>query len=135
MSKIKHKRKSGVPKPSYVDRMTMKAIEEERKKKAWTQNVYYYTQQETLDAASLTLHAEFGFGPERLKRFREAFVEKFHEIQKLNQEDVDDPDREYSMQKFEQAMMDAWGPYYEPHSSRYDADYILAAPDKPVIDQ
>ena len=134
MSKIKHKRKTGTPKPSYVDRLNQKAAEAEAKKKAWTRNVYFYTQQETLDAASLTLHEVFGFEPERLKRFGEAFAEKFHEIQDLNREDKDDPDRDYSRQKFEQAMYEAWGEYYEPHDKRYNFDYVLEEPDKPVID-
>ena len=135
MSKIKHKRKTGTPKPSYVERLNQKSAEEEAKKKAWTTNVYYYTQQETLDAASLTLHDVFGFGPERLKRFAEAFMAKFHEIQELNRQDADDPDRDYSRQKFEQAMYEAWGEYYEPHEKRYDAKYILEEPGKPVIDR
>lgn len=106
-----------------------------QKKKDWTRNVYYYTQQETLDAASLTLHELYGFGPERLKRFGEAFIQKFHEIQKLNREDKDDPDREYSRKKFEDAMKEAWGPYYAPREERYDLPYVLDGQKGPVIDQ
>ena len=117
-SKLKHAVKRGTPQPNYQER-------QEAKKKAWTRNVYLFTQQETLDAASLTLHELYGFGPERLKRFGEAFIQKFHEIQELNREDKDDPDREYSREKFEKAMQEAWGPYYAPREERYDLPYIL----------
>ena len=106
------------------------------RKKAWTRNVYVYTQQETMDAASLVLHEIYGFGPERLKRFGEAFKAKFQEIQELDMSDSDDPDRVYSREKFENAMQEAWGQYYEPRELRYYwEDYVLESPNKPVIYQ
>lgn len=127
-SKLKHAVKRGTPKAPFTDRM-------KEKKMAWTRNVYMFTQQETLDAASLTLHELYGFGPERLKRFGEAFEKKFHEIQELNREDEDDADRVYSRQKFEDAMKQAWGDYYEPREVRYDMPYMMEGPGKPVVDQ
>lgn len=117
-SKLKHAVKRGKQTTPLAERM-------QEKKMAWTRNVYIFTQQETLDAASLTLHELYGFGPERLKRFGEAFSKKFHEIQQLNREDNDDPDREYSRAKFEEAMKDAWGPYYCERDKRYNLDYVL----------
>ena len=106
-----------------------------QKKKDWTRNVYYYTQQETLDAASLTLHELYGFGPERLKRFGEAFIKKFQEIQELSRSDGDDADRVYSRQKLEDAMKEAWGPYYAPREERYDLPYVLDDSGRAVVDQ
>ena len=127
-SKLKHAVKRGAGKGTYLERQT-------EKKQAWTRNVYAFTQQETLDAASLVLHDLFGLGPERLKRLGDAFVVKFSEIQELNRNDKDDPDRVYSREKFEAAMKAAWGPYYEPREVRYDKHYIMEAPGKPVVDQ
>jgi hypothetical protein len=127
-SKLKHAVRRDGGKNSYIDRL-------EQRKKAWTRNVYLFTQKETLDAASLTLHELYGFGPERLKRFGEAFMAKFHEIQELNRDDSDDPDREYSRQKFEEAMQEAWGPYYAPREERYAKDFIMQNTKGPVIDQ
>lgn len=128
MSKKKNAVKRGTPKAPLINRM-------QENKKAWTRNVYLFTQQETLDAASLTLHELYGFGPERLKRFGDAFTEKFHEIQELNRNDSDDPDREYSRQKFEEAMQEAWGTYYAPREERYAKDFIMQNTKGPVIDQ
>ena len=127
-SKLKHAVKRGKQTAPLAERM-------QEKKKAWTRNVYIFTQQETLDSASLTLHELFGFGPERLKRFGEAFTKKFHEIQQLNREDNDDPDREYSRAKFEEAMKDAWGPYYCPREERYANEYTIDEKGRVVIDQ
>ena len=127
-SKLKHAVKRGGNKAPLVDRM-------QQKKEAWTRNVYMFTQQETLDAASLTLHELYGFGPERLKRFGDAFTKKFHEIQELNRSDKDDPDREYSRAKFEDAMKTAWGPYYCPRNQRYENYYVLDDNGRVVVDQ
>ena len=126
-SRMKHAVKRGGQNVPLAERM-------QEKKKAWTRNVYIFTQQETLDAASLTLHELYGFGPERLKRFGEAFIQKFHEIQALNRSDSDDPNREYSRAKFEEAMKEAWGEYYSPREERYNLDYILED-GKAVVDQ
>lgn len=127
-AKMKHAVKKGSARAPLAERMA-------EKKKAWTRNVYMFTQQETLDAASLTLHEIYGFGPDRLKRFGEAFIAKFHEIQELNRNDNDDPDREYSRAKFEEAMKEAWGPYYSPREERYDLQYILDETGKAMVDQ
>lgn len=127
-AKLKHAVKRGGNKAPLVDRM-------QQKKEAWTRNVYLYTQQETLDAASMVLHELYGFGPERLKRFGEAFEEKFHEIQELNREDKNDPKREYSREVFERKMKEAWGPYYCPRDERYSKVYALDENERVVVDQ
>ena len=127
-SRMKHAVKRG----SYVAPLADRVKE---KKMAWTRNVYMFTQQETMDAASLTLHELYGFGPERLRRFGEAFEKKFHEIQELNRSDNDDPDREYSRAKFEEAMKAAWGEHYVPREVRYDFSYVLDESGRAVVDQ
>ena len=127
-AKMKHAVKRGKGTTSYADRLT-------QQKRDWTKNVYYFTQQETLDAASLTLHELYGFGPERLKRFGEAFIKKFQEIQELNKSDKDDAEREWSRQRFEDAMKEAWGPYYAPREERYDLPYALNDSGRAVVDR
>ena len=127
MSKKKGIKKGSAQAKAYAEQQTAR-------KQAWTRNVYEYTQQETLDAASLVLHDLFGFGPERLKRFGDAFIAKFHEIQELSREDGDDPDRVYSRERFETAMQEAWGPHYAPRYERY-AGMVVDRNGHPVIDQ
>lgn len=130
MSKSKQKhavRRDRNSKQTYSERL-------QQKKQGWTRNVYLFTQQETLDAASLALNEHFGFGPERLRRFAEAFIAKFTEIQKLNQEDRDDEDSVFSRQRFEDSMKAAWGPYYAPREVRYDMGFVIFE-NEPVIDQ
>lgn len=79
----------------------------------WTIKVIAYTQQEIMDAVSLTLNDEFGFGEDRLKRFRDAFDSKYDEIHKLG-------DDEYTVATVERALQAAWGRYYQPREERYD---------------
>ena len=136
MSKIKHKKQLGVPKQSYVDRLNQKEAEAKERKRAWTHNVYVFTQQETLDIACVALHKAFGFGPARLKRFMEMFKDVFTEDTENHIWDihVDDENHAYSTEKMEAAIKEAWGDSYEPREKRYECDFILEAPHKPVID-
>lgn len=106
----------GVKKGSAQARSYVNRKEEERI--LWTVNVLAYAQQETLDAVSLALNESFGFGEERLKRFHDAFSEKYAEIRKLENSDV--KDREYFTAKMENALQAAWGKYYQTREERYD---------------
>ena len=81
----------------------------------WTVKVIAYTQQEILDAVSLTLNEEFGLGAERLMRFRNAWDKKYAEIHELQQKNDDD----YSVTVIEKALQNAWGKYYTPREERY----------------
>lgn len=94
-----------------------------REKQIWTMKVLAYTQQETLDAAALALAECFGFGPERLHRFHDAFMSKYTELRKLEKGDT--PDNEYYIAKVEEALKAAWGKYYEPRDYRYDFTLIM----------
>lgn len=108
--------KKGVKKGSAQANLYVKRQNLERE--LWTMKVLAYTQQETLDAAALALNEFFGFGPERLRRFHDAFSAKYDEIHKLQKGDL--VDGEYYKAKIEQALKQAWGPHYEPREYRYD---------------
>lgn len=75
-----------------------------------------------LDTMAMTLADEFGFGAERLKRFHDAFEEKYGEIRKLEREDSDD--NEYAIAKQEEALQRAYGRYYTPREERYQIKII-----------
>lgn len=109
-------KKKGVKKGSAQTKEYAKRKEDE--KMLWTMKAIAYTQQEILDAVSLALNEGFGFGEERLKRFKESFESKYGEIRKLENEDT--PDNEYYKAKVEEALKAAWGKYYETREVRYD---------------
>ena len=99
--------------------------------------MYVFTQQETLDLASIALHKAFGFGPERLKRFMKVFAETFDEDignHRFEMRYDSDGNHDYATEKLEDGMKEAWGDAYEPREKRYECDYVIEAPDKPVID-
>lgn len=87
-------------------------------KELWTLKVTAFTEQQTLDAVCLALAEGFGFGPERLNRFRNAFDVKYAEIRAL--EHADTRDGEYAIAKQEQALQRACGQYYVERKKRYD---------------
>ena len=88
----------------------------EDEKTFWTVKVIAFTQQEVLDAVTLTLHETFGFGPDRQKQFLEAFDAKYREIHELRNKNDDD----YSVAIMEKALQAACGKYYCPRDQRYD---------------
>ena len=100
----------------------------QREREIWTVKVIAYTQQEILDAVSLALHEGFGFGEERLKKFKEAFDSKYAEIRDLEKDD-DDKEGTYSLYVTEKALAEAWGKYYEPRERRYDFHIRLGEKD------
>lgn len=126
MSKVKHKKNLGVPKASYAERLAQEAKQKEREKQQWTHNVYVFTRQETVDIVGIALHEVFGFGPERLQRFLDAFEETYAKMiaqQRQDQQD-DADDFWYSTEKFESALKAAWGDRYAPRDKRYELDYV-----------
>ena len=117
---MSRKRRNGVKKGSeqacsYLDRVQHTA--DERNTVIFRDGI-----QNALDIASLALREEFGFGPERLKRFALRFQTVFTEVQKDSLKDKEDKDRWYSEHKFEAQMREAWGPYYQPREVRYGED-------------
>lgn len=115
--------KSGVKKGSAQAKSFTQRKEDE--KILWTMKVLAWTQQEMLDAMSLTLADRFGFGEERQNQFREGFDKKYAEIRELEKNDT--PDNEYYIAKIEQALQKACGKYYVPREERYD--FKLVTPD------
>lgn len=91
-------------------------------KEVWTMKVIAWTEMNMLDTMALTLAAEFGYGPERLKRFHDAFEAKYSEIRELEREDT--ADNEYAIAKQEEALKRAYGKYYTPRKERYDIKII-----------
>ena len=79
-------------------------------------------EQEMLDTAAVTLHKEFGFGPERQKRFHDRFEEVFTELRKIEREDA--ADKEYYIETVERSLKEATGKYYVPRDERYDIHVV-----------
>lgn len=89
--------------------------------KATQETIFYDGMQYALDIASIVLNEEYGFGPERLKKFGTGFSAKFAEVQERSRAD-DDKDRWYSEEQFENELRKAWGEYYTPRKERYHED-------------
>lgn len=104
--------KRGVKKGSLQARSFMDRLQE--RKDIETIKLIVYSQQEIMDAVYLTLHQEFGLGPDRLKRFHDAFEAKFAEIKALAREDDD-----LAIAKMEQALKAACGKHYQNRVERY----------------
>ena len=98
------------------------AAQKQTEKEIWTMKVIAWTEMSMLDTMAMTLADEFGFGAERLKRFHDAFEEKYSEIRKLERDDTDD--NEYAIAKQEEALRRAYGKYYTPREERYQIKII-----------
>lgn len=77
----------------------------------------FYGRQEMGDIVAIVLHEEFGFGPERLKRFAEKVNDKIREVTVIGTQDT--RDGEYTKIKFEEAVREAFGKHYQPRDVRY----------------
>ena len=79
-----------------------------------------FTLQQSLDIALLTLHNDFGFGPDRNARFEEAFRKTFLEYAQMCVEDgQDDPDIDYTKEKLDRALRAACGDGILSFDERY----------------
>ncbi len=74
------------------------------------------------DAAIITLHKQFGFGPERQVKFNLHFVETINELgELLLSDEKDDPSLVYTKTKVDRLIFDALGPkYFAPWEIRYN---------------
>ena len=81
------------------------------------QEARVYALQMGLDVGILALANEFGFGAERLNRFRNRYQEIWDEYQALI--NGDSADCEYAFAKMDEALKDACGEYYAPREERY----------------
>ena len=116
MSKKKNCVKKGSEQAKTYLRQAAERVEDKK------MTLYREAMQASADIASLVLNQEFGFGPERLKRFADGFIRMHHEVRVLDREDQDDKDAWYSVQMFEDAMKRAWGEYYQPREVRFSDD-------------
>ena len=74
-----------------------------------------------MDVAALALNRAFGFGPERLNRFREMYQSVWDEYSDLISANArDDPACEYAFAKMDAALREICGDYYTPREERYE---------------
>lgn len=85
-----------------------------------------FTIQQCLDLAQITLHTEFGFGPERCKAFQRAFLSVLSEIVQLFlEDDRDDPELVYAKEKLDRALRAACGEETAPFDERYAEERLF----------
>lgn len=77
----------------------------------------FFTRQNMCDAAMIALHEEFGFGPERLQRFKLALQRKYGDLADVWNGDT--PDVEYARAAVDKKLQQCCGPYFEPWEKRY----------------
>lgn len=63
------------------------AAQKQTEKEIWTMKVIAWTEMSMLDTMAMTLADRVRFRSRRLKRFHDAFEEKYGEIRKLERED------------------------------------------------
>ena len=79
-----------------------------------------FTLQQSLDIALLTLHNEFGFGPDRNAKFEEAFRKTFVEFAQMCVDDGrDDADIVYTKEKMDRMLRAACGDDILSFDERY----------------
>ena len=84
-----------------------------------------FTLQQSLDIALLTLHNEFGFGPDRNGKFEEAFRKTFVEFAQMCVDDGrDDADIVYTKEKMDRMLRAACGDDILPFDERYAPDHL-----------
>ena len=81
------------------------------------QEARVYALQMGLDVGILALANEFGFGAERLNRFRNRYQEIWDEYQDII--NGDSADCEYAFAKMDEALKAVCGEYYAPREERY----------------
>lgn len=78
-----------------------------------------FTLQQSLDMALITLHREFGFGPDRCQRFGKQFMQTFVEYAQLCVNDsADDEDIVYTQAVVDRELEEACGEII-PFEQRY----------------
>ena len=84
-----------------------------------------FTLQQSLDIALLTLHNDFGFGPDRNAKFEEAFRKTFVEFAQMCVDDGrDDADIVYTKEKMDRMLRAACGDDILPFDERYAPDNL-----------
>lgn len=79
-----------------------------------------FTLQQSHDLAIIALHKEFGFGPERIKRFSDKCLEVWNEYADIANADADsDKSMDYTHEKLDRALKEACGDYFVEWEERY----------------
>lgn len=76
-----------------------------------------FVRQNMCDVAMMALNEEFGFGPERLNRFRLAMQKKYADTADVWNDDT--PDVTYARHAIDRALARICGKYFEPWDKRY----------------
>lgn len=74
--------------------------------------------QQMLDIVEITLHEDFKFGSDRIKKFQEKVESNFQEMLDISHEDTDD--RVYTTTVLDRRLKDACGEYFVPYAERYE---------------
>ena len=84
-----------------------------------------FTLQQSLDMAIITLHEEFGFGPDRCAKFEEAFRKTFLEYAQMCVDDSkDDEHIVYTQEKVDRALRAACGEDILSFEERYSPENL-----------
>lgn len=102
-------------KGSLIDRVTS-AREQGREEGFMTGQ--HFTRQLCMDQAAIVLNREFGFGPERLKRFNAAMVQMYGQYADIWNGDTSDV--EYSKAAMDRALEQIYGDEFMPWDKRYN---------------
>ena len=96
----------------------LKRLQEQKRKEQRNRDMVVI--QECQDMACIALNDAFGFGPDRLKKFCEAFMRTWTDYATLTVEDARaDSEVTYSVAKFEERLKQVCGEYYAPRDLRY----------------
>lgn len=77
--------------------------------------------QQAEDAAVITLHQTFGFGPDRILLFMAEFIDNLNDIDRRFLEDSkEDKGCDYTWEVIDKAVEEAMGKYFQPKEVRYD---------------
>lgn len=114
------KRKAGVKKGSAQARTY--SAEKRNEEIVFSLKLIAIAEQQILDCVQMTLSEEFGFGPDRQKRFHDKFEETYGTLKKIEREDA--PDGVYYRETVERVLRTALGKHYVPREERYDIRII-----------
>lgn len=80
-----------------------------------------FTIQQCKDIMLITMHLEFGFGPDRIAKLSQAYDAMFDRFVDMAMDDDQDGDHDltYCFAKLDQALEEACGENYVPREERY----------------
>lgn len=92
----------------------------QRKHQAELNGMRDFVQQLCCDVMLIAANAEFGFGPERLKRLHNTYEDAYDEYADLIIEDAKiEKDLDYAKGKIDMKLKQILGDYFEPWEERY----------------